>query len=423
MWNIIKKLQELIRRHKLGLILALLSIGILFPRLAGSLYGNIGNVALSQALFTSGSVLASQPGLPLCRERDRIESLPGQPAALKRIEYIYLNGVIWDRTNVMLHRSLGKVYLAQGNISKAIESLEANAGVSSNNDVISFLLGVAYYQIRDTERAIYYWRIANAGSYWLQAGWICLKARRLPEAQDAFVLTSRIDPMRGEAYYGQGESLFLRGKYEEALLSYQRVARINPTYWKAYVRIGDTMEALQRREDAALAYETALSINPTSSWALSGLAKVAFERTGQLTEAVCLLQQAIEVNPDDIWPYIHLSELYQSTGDTWSAVAWLSRAEVKFPTSNLPHTFLGIFYLQHDQLDRAVTHFLQALKYNPEDTDAHYGLGQVYERQGNLRCAGRHYAIASELAPDREDYAEALGKIRSAGYWDSLCDE
>jgi len=94
-----------------------------------------------------------------------------------------------------------------------------------------------------------------------------------------------------------GESLYLRGDYEEAVAAWERSEKgtegFEHHYWK-----GVALRKLGRNEEAVCALEKALSLNPESADAWRNHA-VALNQLDRGADALKSCQKALAIDPDN----------------------------------------------------------------------------------------------------------------------------
>jgi len=125
------------------------------------------------------------------------------------------------------------------------------------------------------------------------------------------------------------------------------------------------------------------------------------ERTDRLEEAIAVMQQVVEINPDH-------AEALNFIGYTWAdshrnlekAFAYISRAMELKPGNGYIQDSLGWAYFRLGKLNRAEKELLGALELLPEDPHIHEHLGDVYRALGQVEKARTLYLTAIEKFDD-----------------------
>lgn len=228
---------------------------------------------------------------------------------------------------------LGLSYFLAGRYAEAVPRLEATRHWAAGNPELGYVLGQAYVQIRQPDRA----REAFARTFGLAESsaaahlvaaqmMIRLEFETLAEAE----LTRAIekDPKLPQAHALLGQMALFRGRLDEAVALTEREIALNPTNAMAFYQLGD-----------------------------------ARVRQGKWDEGVEALQKSLWLNPFYSAPYIVLGKAYMQKGQFATAEGMLTRA----------------------------------IEYDPNNRSAHYLLGQLLQRTGRLEDAKREFAIAERL--------------------------
>ena len=175
-----------------------------------------------------------------------------------------------------------------------------------------------------------------------------------------------IDPNDAEAWYEAGRIEYTLNYFQPAVDAFQRSLQLDPASVKAENNLGLALAGLNRVDEAVTAYRKAVAMQAASSHPseqpLLNLATVLIDR-GQLNEAQPLLQQAVQIAPND-----------------WKILAQLGRL----------YTEQGNLSAARDVLERAVA-------IEPQRGSLHYQLGQVYKKSGELAKAQAEFATTERL--------------------------
>lgn len=152
------------------------------------------------------------------------------------------------------------------------------------------------------------------------------------KALEASAHAVELDPDSAEAHASRGLSLFINEKYEEAERHFETAGLLNPKLFESYFFYALSCSSQGQHEKAARLFMQASEVNPADYQCPSFLA-LAYQALGRTGEAVKARRQAVELienhldlNPDDTRAlYIGASNL-SFLGDSQRAMEWASRA-------------------------------------------------------------------------------------------------
>ncbi|MHC4625061.1 MAG: tetratricopeptide repeat protein [Planctomycetota bacterium] len=213
------------------------------------------------------------------------------------------------------------------------------------------------------------WRSVTA------AGVFCVGMGLACSIAGPFYSEKNID-YEAELYYGVGDSLYKRGRVEEAIEAYSRAVALRGDYVEAYHNMALLLVQQSKIPEAITNFNTALKLDPENSDVHKDLG-MALSLQGQSDKAIGHYRKAIEL-------------------DAGNAKA---------------HSYLGLALAAQGSLDEAIRHYLVALRLEPEDAEVHYSLGVALQLQGKPAEATKEYAEALRLNPDLFNAHSNLGVI------------
>ena len=256
-----------------------------------------------------------------------------QVHAIERLEPIVdklEDGSIERREAVQV---LGLCYFLAGRFADAVPRLEATREWAAGNAELGYVLGKAYIQTRQADRAraefarTFGVPVDSAAAHLLTAQ-MMIRLELDAAAESELNRAIEIDPKVPQAHALLGQMALFRGRLDEAIAFTEREIALNPTNALAFSQLGD-----------------------------------ARVRQGRWEEAIAALQKSLWLNPFYSAPYILLGRAYMQKGQPSTAEGMLTRA----------------------------------IEYDPNNRSAHYLLGQLLQRLGRTEEAKREFAIAERL--------------------------
>ena len=221
-------------------------------------------------------------------------------------------------------------YLA-GRIAEAIPYLEQTRQWAEGNPELSYVLGMAYVQTRQADKARDTWARsfgvppASAAAH-LLAAQMMVRAE-LEELADAELKQALVlDPRLPRANLLLGQTALFRGRLDQAVALFKRELEINPGDSMAFYRLGDAYTRQLKWDEALAALQKSVWINPYFSGPYILLGKT-YTRKGDLAAAEGMLRQAIAYDPNNKAAHYMLGRLLQQAGRTEEARRELETAE------------------------------------------------------------------------------------------------
>ncbi len=174
-----------------------------------------------------------------------------------------------------------------------------------------------------------------------------------------------LDSDDANTYYKYGISFYDQGKYEEAIVQYQKAIALQPDFVDAYNDWGRVLHAQKKYDEAIIQYQKTVEIQPSYVYGYynTGLALYAQKR---YDEAIAQYQKAIEVQPDYVDGYIN-----------WG---------------------LTLYELQ--RYDEAIAQFQKALEVQADCVDGYNNWGRALHVQHKYDEAIPYYQKVVEIQPD-----------------------
>lgn len=192
-----------------------------------------------------------------------------------------------------------------------------------------------------------------------------------------------------DALIALADMLRVRDRFEEAVEVYDRaVAAAEPVgdeHWSLFYARGVALERSERWPEAERDFLKSLSLSPDQPLTLNYLGYSWLDQDMNISEAMRLIEKAVDLRPDDGYIVDSLGWGYYKRGDYQRAVAELERAVELQPDDPVINEHLGDAYwqvgrylearfqwrhaLSLDPLEETVPIIENKLRYGPEDLD------------------------------------------------------
>lgn len=330
---------------------------------------------------------------------------------------------------------LYQAYLAQGDVSAAIDELETLVSLNPQEAQYPYQLGLLL-AASQPERAL---------EVLQQAAQLDPSLQRNFEAIRRSILSARRSEDPAYTLVVIGRSLAALDEWELAAQAFLQAVTLRPDYAEAWAFLGEARQQVAQRtpvpagatapeQDGLSELQTALKLDPNSLaanallalyWTRQGrpeLALPAMQLTaaldshnptwqvalagllaqqGDLDTAYRLLLQAAELSPYDPSPLYHLINFSLSYGYRVKEVALPAarQALLLAPQSAAGLTWYGQVLFYTGDLASAERFFQRALSSQPDYAPAHLGLGSVYLFNGDQSAALAEFRTAYSLDP------------------------
>ena len=206
-----------------------------------------------------------------------------------------------------------------------------------------------------------------------------------------------------EKWLKQGNSLFLEGRYQEAVASYDNALKIKPDSYEVWFLRGFALSDLGRNEEAITSFDQALKIKPDyhEVWLNRG---VALWNLGKIKEAISSYDNALKIKPDlhEAWNNRGLALF--NLGRNEEAITSCDNALKIKPDLHKAWRNRGVALFNLGRMEEAITSYDNALKIKPDYHEVWSGRGAALFELGRIEEAITSYDDALKIKPD---YPEA----------------
>lgn len=186
-------------------------------------------------------------------------------------------------------------------------------------------------------------------------------------------------------YFRQGMSMLLKGGTDRAITLLRICVDLNPSHISGRYNLGLALVSAGKCDEAMEHYVIAAQRNPDMPGIYTALGKAAFgsfithsqEAEVMSRSMICLLEKAIERDPQDIDAYISLGEAYLAIGDTERAIGCLRRCLEIEPASPAIYYELAKVYTSLEQFPEAADMASKSMQYAGPDDPVIDGIRQL----------------------------------------------
>jgi len=146
------------------------------------------------------------------------------------------------------------------------------------------------------------------------------------------------------------------------------------------------------------------------------LVKTAINLTDS-EQALKLLWQATDIDPQLEDPYVYLGLYYNSRSDFENVIKVYQKLIKYEPKQSSAYLNIGEAYMSFDppRTDQALTYYQKALDLDPSSSFAALRMGEIYAAQGNREMAVRYLKLAGSDAKNPDVAAEANHYLSQMG--------
>ena len=376
-------------------------------------------------------------------------------AALEKAAAEYANAALAkDSSNAPAHYVLGMQAMDAKNYAKAETELAAATKLDPKNATYWYQLGRAQAMQRKYAPAATSFQNAiecepTLASAYYNLGYVQEKSGNTDAALTSYRNAYKVDSGYERAYMAAGRLMSSNGDYKGAIDAFSSAVKINPSNAQTYQELGQACSNngdLKGAESAfrkALAYMDPSKPDATTYYNLSSVlselgkygegvnyAKQAYdnrgstsktvqvniiytygllcEKTGNISQAVELYEEALSLDGMHLKSKINLGGLYLKQGDVDSAITFLTSAYNQDSSNFEANNNLGNAYSQKGDAANAVKYYQNALRINSSDNTVRENLAKTYAAAGQFSNAKVAYEDVIDAEPENwSAYLEA----------------
>lgn len=199
-----------------------------------------------------------------------------------------------------------------------------------------------------------------------------------------------------------GSALADEGKYDAALLHFERSIKFNPNYAESRANYGITFANLGRRDEAVEQLKLALQLNPHFALASYNLG-VVLANEGNTSEAIPYLTRALQLDPNNMKAHYDLGVALATMGKWDDAILQYDLGLGRKLELTDAQYITGVAFSAKGKWEDARVLFERVAQTRPDSAEAYYRLGNVLKNEGQSVEAAQHFQKALELATAQGD--------------------
>lgn len=295
--------------------------------------------------------------------------------------------------------------LAAGKTDAAIEALKALPKTTADESQVNHLLGLAYYQKGDYQRAAEHLSAslkqvqAGAAQYRQAMQLLGMSHYFLGHSKEAVTFLELVMGWAAdntENAYVLGVCYLQSQDSEKARRSFARMFALQPDAAPAYLINAQMMIRQGLEEPAEKELARALELDPKLPQANYLLGELAVYHAN-IDRGIELLKKEIAINPGFAMSYYMLGEAYSRQLKWDEAIAPLQKSIWLNPFFSGPYIGLGKVYLKKRDFGNAESILRRALAMDPNNYSGHHLLAQVLQQANRMAEAKKEFDIAESL--------------------------
>jgi tetratricopeptide (TPR) repeat protein len=320
------------------------------------------------------------------------------------------------------HR-LGEFYLQQNRLPEGIHYLEKAQQLNPQDYDTGYDLSLAYLNSGDTAKASAQLKQMVTRHETSELDDLLAEANEksgdYKGAASEYYRAAQLDPTEGNIF-DLASFLLQHKNYEgfldNALTFFRYGVQKYPRSAKLTVGLGVTLYVEGKYDDAVETLCAAVDLDPTDPKPFQFLGKVSTASPAHMPEIRKRLEGFVHLYPNNgLANYYYAMSLWKRSegepvADTAVIEALLKKAIAASPDFYEAHFQLGILYQDQQKYPEAIREFEQTLTLRPDYNRAHYRLFLLYSRTNQKQLADQHLAILKQIKQE-DAQAEEAGDI------------
>jgi len=296
-----------------------------------------------------------------------------------------------------------------GQLKEGLNILAEAEKMDSNSLELVLTKAAIFSQLRDSKRAVRYFREAlemaeneDKDEIYLDLATELEQLRDYSAAIEVLEEAMKMNPKNEGALYELAFCFDQLGDYSRAVKSYMNFLDENPYSFTAWYNLGNTYSKEEKYVDALNAYEYCVAINESfpPAYFNMGNAHLTLE---QYHESIADFNKCIELDGDDALTYCYLGEAYEQLEDLDNAWFFYQKSLTLAP--NLAEAWLGLGIVKDLQgrPKESLSYIERAIELEPEMDGYHHVYAGALENCEMYVEAESAYLACLALEPNNED--------------------
>jgi arylsulfatase A-like enzyme/Tfp pilus assembly protein PilF len=207
------------------------------------------------------------------------------------------------------------------------------------------------------------------------------------------------DPGLIDAHQMLGNIASQRQEYNGAAENFRRALELDSDHRTSLYGLANAYRRLGRYQEALLGFERLQALSPHDSKAVVSRSDIYVEQQ-QLHEALRVIGEAAQLEAAPAMVHNKHGELLTLVGRPAEAVPAFERAMTKNDALPQPYFNLAVLYEELGRLDQAMAFYEQAIERAPTHFQAQFNLGRLYGHRRDLDRQQELYETAIESNPE-----------------------
>ncbi len=237
-----------------------------------------------------------------------------------------------DSEDREVEQLLGLSYYFTGRVAEAVPLLEkVHSWYPVANVDASYVLGIAYIQLKDYEKArrafAAMFAVAdNSAASHLFLARMLLRQEFDPVAEEHAQKAVALDPSLPGAHFLLGELYVYKSRIPEAIAEFEKELALNPAHAATYYKLADAYTRILKWEEAERLLQRSLWLDSTATGPHVLMGKVLLKK-GEAALAVRMLQRAARMDPANYVTHHLLGQAFRELGKVQDAERELKLAQ------------------------------------------------------------------------------------------------